>query len=195
MYQSHEFWESNQDGVGCYKSDAKRAGLFAPWAEGILACSQGSTSKVHTMSKKNRKKNSIWLLLIFFFIAVLVWSPKHQVQTMGRRCQRVNVIDRKVLRMWAVPRRVIFWSSSMLTVPGILSTHFSSLFLMTPSAPMTTGIISVPVFHILAISISKSLHLETLLTTLMYVFLSDGTAISIICISDLCDLWLWYLVY
>ena len=76
----------------------------------------------------------------------------------------------------------------MLTVPGILSTHFSSLFLMTPSAPMTTGIISVPVFHILAISISKSLHLETLLTTLMYVFLSDGTAISIICISDLCDL-------
>ena len=148
MHQSHEFWESNQDGVGCYKSDAKQVELFAPWAEGILACSQGSTSKVHKMSKKNRKKkNSIWLLLLllllFFFIVVLVWSLKHQVQTMGRRCQRVNFIDRKLLRMWAVPRRVpvIFWSSSMLTVLGILSTHFSSLFLMTPSAPMTTGIV------------------------------------------------------
>ena len=50
----------------------------------------------------------------------------------------------------------------MLTVPGILSMYFSSPFLMTPSAAMTIGIISVPVFHILAISVSKSLHLESL---------------------------------
>ena len=74
---------------------------------------------------------------------------------MGFRCQRVHFIDRMLMRIWAVPRRVIFWSSSMLTVPGILSTYFSSPFLMTPSAPMTTGIISVPVFHIPVISISS----------------------------------------
>ena len=67
----------------------------------------------------------------------------------------------------------------MLTVPGILSTYFSSPFLMTVGAPMTTGIPYVPVFHILTISVSKSLYLESFSTTLTDVFLSDGTAISI----------------
>ena len=69
----------------------------------------------------------------------------------------------------------------MLTVPGILLKYFSSPFLMTPSAPVTTGIVSVPVFHILAISISKSLHLESFSTALTTVSLSDGNVISIIC--------------
>ena len=59
----------------------------------------------------------------------------------------------------------------MLTVPGIVSMYFSSPFLMTPNAPMTTGIISVPVFHILAISVSKSLYLESFSTTFIDVFL------------------------
>lgn len=85
MYQSHEFWESNQDGVGCYKSDAKQVELFAPWAEGILACSQGSTSKVHTMSKKNRKKKTVFAIdyyyyFFFYCCACLVSeapSPNH----------------------------------------------------------------------------------------------------------------------
>ena len=61
----------------------------------------------------------------------------------------------------------------MLTVPGILSTYFSSPFLMTPSAPMTTGIVSVPVFHILANLVSKSLYLESFSTTFTDVFLFD----------------------
>ena len=68
----------------------------------------------------------------------------------------------------------------MLTVPGILSTYFSSPFLMTPSEPRTTGIVSVPIFHILAISIFKSLYLKSFSNILTDVFLSDGTAISII---------------
>lgn len=38
------------------------------------------------------------------------------------RYQRVYLIDRNFLRMCAVPRRVIFWSSLMLVVLGILST-------------------------------------------------------------------------
>ena len=49
-----------------------------------------------------------------------------------------------------------------------------------PRAPMATGIVSVPVFHIQAISISKSLYLKSFSTTLTDVFLSDGTAISMI---------------
>ena len=41
---------------------------------------------------------------------------------MAFRYQRVYLIDRNFLRMCAVPRRVIFWSSLMLVVLGILST-------------------------------------------------------------------------
>ena len=85
----------------------------------------------------------------------------------------------------------------MLAVPGILWTYFSSSFLMTPSAPITTGIDSVSICHILAISIPKSLYLESFLTTLTYVlnFLAGRTAISII--QHLWFMWsliLWYLV-
>ena len=63
----------------------------------------------------------------------------------------------------------------MLSVPGILSTYFSTPFLMTPSAPMTTCcIVSVPIFHILAISVSKSLYLESFSITLTDDVISDG---------------------
>ena len=68
----------------------------------------------------------------------------------------------------------------MLTVPVILSTHFFSPVLMTLGAPKTTGVVYVAVFHILAILISKSLHLERFSNTLTILFLLDGTAISII---------------
>ena len=68
----------------------------------------------------------------------------------------------------------------MQTVPGILSTYFSCPFLMNPSAPMTIGIVSVPIFHMLSISFSQSLCFESFSTTLTGVFLSDGSAISII---------------
>ena len=53
---------------------------------------------------------------------------------------------------------------------------------MTSSAPITTGIVSVSIFHILSISVSKTLYLESFSTTLNDVFLSDGSAIIIIII-------------
>ena len=68
----------------------------------------------------------------------------------------------------------------MLTVPVILSTHFFSPVLMTLRAPKTTGVVYVPVFHIVVILISKSLHLESFSNTLTILLLLDGTAISII---------------
>ena len=68
----------------------------------------------------------------------------------------------------------------MLTVPVILSTHFFTPFLMTLRGPMTTGVVYVPVFQILAILISKSLYLDSFSNTLTILYLSDGTATSII---------------
>ena len=59
----------------------------------------------------------------------------------------------------------------MLTVPRILSIYFSSPFLMTPSAPIKTGIISVPIFHSQVISSSKSLHFETEIIIIIIIIL------------------------
>ena len=62
-----------------------------------------------------------------------------------------------------------------------------------PRAPMATGIVSVPVFHIQAISISKSLYLKSFSTTLTDVFLSDGTAISMIWHFWFSDYDIWFI--
>ena len=51
---------------------------------------------------------------------------------------------------------------------------------MTLREPMTTGVVYVPVFHILVILISKYFYLETFSKTLTILFLLDVTAISII---------------
>ena len=71
-------------------------------------------------------------------------------------------------------------SSLMLTEPGTLSTYLSIPFLMTPYTPVTAGTVSVCIFHILAISISKSVYLESFSAVFTGVFLSDGTAMSTI---------------
>ena len=52
-------------------------------------------------------------------------------------------------------------------------------FLMVPSAPITMGIISVFIFHILCISISRSLYLLFFSISLIETFLSHGTVMSI----------------
>ena len=62
--------------------------------------------------------------------------------------------------------------------PGISLLNFSEPFLITLNAPMTTGIISVFICHILVISISRSLYLGIFSKTLVKVFLSDGIATS-----------------
>ena len=55
--------------------------------------------------------------------------------------------------------RVIFWSSCMLMLPGILLELFSMSFLMVPRAPITTGTVVVLSPDFLSTSISKSLYL------------------------------------
>ena len=80
--------------------------------------------------------------------------------------------------MWAVPNKVIFCSSMMLITPGIFSMCFRSPFLMSPRAPTTTGIVSVFIPHILVVSISWSLYLESFSVDFNEVFLSDGIFIS-----------------
>ena len=56
--------------------------------------------------------------------------------------------------------------------------NFSEPFLITPNAPMTTGIISVFICHILVISISRSLYFDIFSKPLVEVFLSEGIATS-----------------
>ena len=80
--------------------------------------------------------------------------------------------------MWAVPNKVIFCSSLMLIAPGVFSVCFCSPFLMSPRAPRTTGIVSVFIPHILVVSISRSLYLESFSVVFKEVFLSDVTALS-----------------
>ena len=57
--------------------------------------------------------------------------------------------------MRAVPNKVISCSSLMLIAPGIFSMCFCSPFLMSPRAPITTGIVSVFIPQILVVSISS----------------------------------------
>ena len=81
--------------------------------------------------------------------------------------------------MWAVPNKVMFCRSLMLIAPGIFSVCFCSPFLMSPRTPVTTGIVSVFIPHILVVSISRSLYLESFSVVFNEVFLSDGTVTSI----------------
>ena len=78
--------------------------------------------------------------------------------------------------MCAVPSKVIFCTSLMLFWPGILPRYFSAPFLIAPSAPIITGIVSVLMPHLRLVSISKSLYLDSFSVTFTDVFLSDGTA-------------------
>ena len=48
-----------------------------------------------------------------------------------------------------------------------------------PKAPITTGTISVFMFHILVVSILRSLYSNNFSMVFVEVFLSDGTATSI----------------
>ena len=80
--------------------------------------------------------------------------------------------------MWAVPNKVIFCSSLMLIAPGIFSVCFCSPFLLSPRAPIATGVVSVVIPHILVVPISRSLYLEIFSVVFKEVFLSDVTAIS-----------------
>ena len=88
-------------------------------------------------------------------------------------------MDRNLLSMCAVPRRMIFCSSFMLLAPGIFPKFWSIPSLISPSAPTITGTVSVLIPHILAVSTSRSLYFESFSMTFVEVFLLDGTDTSI----------------
>ena len=87
--------------------------------------------------------------------------------------------DKTFRSMSAVPKKVSFCSSLMVIVPGIFPLCFSSPFLMSPRAPITTDIISVFIPPILIVSIpSLGLYLESFSVIFDEGFLWDGNAIS-----------------
>ena len=88
-------------------------------------------------------------------------------------------MDRNLLRICAVPRRMISYSSLMLLAPGIFPKFWSIASLISPSAPTITGTVSVPIPHVLVVSISRSLYFESFSMTFVEVFQSDGTDTSI----------------
>ena len=78
-----------------------------------------------------------------------------------------------------MPSSVIFCGSSKYIFPGILSMFDFIPFFIAPSAPITTGIVVTFIFHMLPISISKSLYFENFSTSFIDTFLSEGIVISI----------------
>ena len=88
-------------------------------------------------------------------------------------------MDRNLLSMCAVPRRMIFCSSLMLLAPGIFHKFWSIPPLISSSAPTISGAVSVLIAHILVVSISRSLYFESFSKTFVEVFLSDGTDTSV----------------
>ena len=87
-------------------------------------------------------------------------------------------MDRTFRSMWAVPNKVIFCIWSGQTLKGRRSRCFMNSVDVVPSAPTTTGITLVLVFHIRAISISRSLYLLIFSTSFLETFTSAGTATS-----------------
>ena len=86
---------------------------------------------------------------------------------------------RTLRRIWAVPNKVIFCSSWIFNSAGTFVMWLCSSLEITPSAPITIGIVTVDRFHILFISISRFLYLDIFSNSLTEMFLSAGTAISI----------------
>ena len=81
------------------------------------------------------------------------------------------------LRMWDVPRSLIFCSSCIVMLPRICCIYLSNLFFISPRAPIATR--TVEGFHpyILSISILRSLHFDSFSVTLTEVFFPVGVVI------------------
>ena len=89
-----------------------------------------------------------------------------------------QVGDRALLRICDVPRKTIFWMSSMLIFPRIFDTSSFIRFVSSPRAPIMTGITVVFICHILVTSISRSLYFDNFSVSLLATFRSDGTDMS-----------------
>ena len=80
--------------------------------------------------------------------------------------------------MCAVLVRTIFWISCSWGSPGIVSRCYWQPFFIIPSAPTITGTVLVLSFHILCISISRSLYLLRLSNSLAGRFWPVGMLMS-----------------
>ena len=87
-------------------------------------------------------------------------------------------MERVFLRMRDVPSSAVFCSSLILMLSEICLVYFSKPFFISPSAPITTGIVVAFILYIRSISISRSLYFDSFSVTLTEVFFSQGMAIS-----------------
>lgn len=81
-------------------------------------------------------------------------------------------MDSAFLRICDVPSSAILCSPSILMLPGVFLVYFVIPFFKCVRAPITTGIVVVLIPHILLISISRSLYLNSVLVTFIGLSLS-----------------------
>src|SRR5215469_10000157 len=79
----------------------------------------------------------------------------------------------------AVPNIAIFCSFLTSWFPGMLLTYFLNDFEMVPVAPITTGITLAFTFHMLCISIVRSLYFKIFSISFLITFLSPEIATAI----------------
>ena len=105
---------------------------------------------------------NIIIILVYSAINCFLQSPRTGANPWSWGTRGLfYLMDRNLLSMCAVPRRMIVCSSFILLVPGIFPKFWSIPSLIIPSAPTITGTVSVLIPHILAVSISRSLYFES----------------------------------
>ena len=109
-----------------------------------------------TVTGNDRTELLVIIIIIFLFsssfaaVCTVQGSEKQPVslgaapkREGGRGADISYLVDSTFRKIWAVPKRLIFWSSSMLMFPGIFSSYFPWPFLSRPSAPLATGTVSL----------------------------------------------------
>ena len=109
-----------------------------------------------TVTGNDRTELLVIIIIIFLFSSSFaavctVQGSEKQPVSLGAAPKRgvggggdiTFLVDSTFRKIWAVPKRLIFWSSSMLMFPGIFSSYFPWPFLSRPSAPLATGTVSL----------------------------------------------------
>ena len=120
--------------------------------------------KLHKFLTSGGFINTSHYCCYYYYYYVNSWSSvcciplKRRMQTMVLEHNKFDKFcfwDKTFRSMSAVPNKVSFCRSLMVIVPGIFPLCFSSPFLISPIAPITTGIISVFIPPILIVSIQS----------------------------------------
>jgi hypothetical protein len=80
----------------------------------------------------------------------------------------------------AVPNMIVFCSSLISWFPGMLLAYFLNDFEMVPVAPIISGNTFVFTFHMLCISVIRSLYFRIFSASYLITFIFPGIATSII---------------